>query len=82
MYTDDTLITPKMWRRMEGPLRKLDMEIRYRPGNKMRADSFTRLGTDQSDGRYWGILLGQDKFSQEAWTDIQRCKDERGKETV
>jgi hypothetical protein len=64
---------------MEGPLKELDIEIQYSPGKEMMADRLTGLGTDQSDGRYRGILLGQDKFSQEAWLDIQRCKEEQGK---
>jgi hypothetical protein len=64
---------------MEDPLKELYMEVSYRPGKETMADEFTRLGEDQGDGRYRGILLGQDKFSQEAWQDIQRWKEERGK---
>jgi len=71
IYTDDTLMTPKLWRRMEGPLKELDMEIQYCPGKEMMADGFTPLRDNQSDGRYRGILLGQDKFAQDAWMDIQ-----------
>jgi hypothetical protein len=56
---------------MEGPLKELDMDIHYLPGKEMMADKFTRLEDNKGKGRYRGILLGHDKFSQEAWQDIQ-----------
>ena len=69
-YTNDNISTPKLWRRMEGPLQDLWMETQYRPGKEMLADEFTRLSTDGGDGRYRGILLRQEHFSEEAWKDI------------
>ena len=40
-YTRDDVITPKTWRRMEGPLQGLNLEIQYRPGKEMLPDEFT-----------------------------------------
>jgi len=70
-YTNETLITPKLWRRLDTHLRELTMQIEYRPGKEMLADEFTRLTGDQSDGRFRGILLRESQFSPTAWRDLQ-----------
>jgi hypothetical protein len=72
-YTNEGLVTPKIWRRMDHVIRKLQVEIQYRPGREMLADEFTRLTEDQSDGRYQGILLTREHFSDEAWKDIVKA---------
>jgi hypothetical protein len=69
-YTNEGLVTPKIWRRMDHVIRELTIQIQYRPGREMLADEFTRLTDDQSDGRYQGILLERKHFSNEAWKDI------------
>ena len=69
-YTNEGLVTPKIWRRMDHVIRELQIRIQYRPGKEMMADEFTRLTEDQSDGRYQSILLERKHFSDEAWKDI------------
>ena len=69
-YTNETMVTPKLWRRMDHVIRELEVEIQYRPGKEMMADEFTRLTPDQTDRRYRGILLERRHFSDEAWADI------------
>ena len=55
---------------MEGPLQDLTKEIQHRPGKELLVNEFTRGRTDGGDGRYRGILLRQEHFSEEAWKDI------------
>jgi len=69
-YTNEGLVTPKIWRRMDHVIKELEIKIQYRPGKEMMADEFTRLTDDQTDGRYKCILLERKHFSDEAWKDI------------
>jgi hypothetical protein len=69
-YTNEGLVMPNIWRRMDHMIRELQIKIQYRPGKEMMADEFTRLTDDQTDRRYRGILLERKHFSDEAWKDI------------